>query len=133
MPKSRTRQTVAIVEDDPSVRKALQRLLRLAGFELQVFPSAEVLLERGTPDVFGCFIIDIDLPGMSGFELHEALAEAGLQAPTIFMTAYDDQSVRECAGRKTNSIYLSKPFPSAALLDAVTRALGGANGKDKEN
>ena len=119
---------IAVVDDDPSVRKSLERLLKAASFEATTFASARDFLERGelTPAP-ECLILDIHLGGMNGFELYEHLAAAGSAVPVIFITAYDDAPTRERARKIGLSGYLRKPFEQHALLGAIYRALKHEN------
>ena len=120
---------VVIVDDDTSMRRAVERLLQEADFAPHPFASAEALL--GTPAVASaaCFVLDVRLPGLDGFALYQRLREGGSQAPVIFITAHDDPRTREQAVQAAAIAYLPKPFPGTALLEAVYRALdrkGGA-------
>src|SRR5215831_1390944 len=117
MPPSK--RTIAIVEDDASFRRAIERLLRAIGFEAQAFASAEEFLSSAAPESHACLILDIHLPGMSGFELLDHLTASVLPPPVIFMTAQNADSLRERASRISNSVYLHKPFAGTALLAAV--------------
>ena len=115
--------TVAIVDDDASLCHAMDRLLRAAGFQSVTYLSAEAFLEdaeRVRPD---CALLDIQLGGMSGFELQILLAASGSHTPVIFITAHDDPETREQA-RQTNCVaYLRKTDPGQAVLDAIRRAV----------
>ena len=115
--------TIIVVEDDMSMSQAIARLLRLAGHETLVFPSAEALLERGVPPNAGCVILDIHLPGLTGFELHQRLMLAASTTPVIFITAYDDAETQVQAQRAGAFAYLSKPFGGHRLLETVRKAL----------
>jgi FixJ family two-component response regulator len=112
---------VVVVEDDPSIRRAMERMLRLAGFTTAIFGSAEELLENGRLPVNAlCMIIDVQLPGMNGFALHERLAEDDrLPFPVIFMTAFDDEVTRMRVTESGALGFLSKPFTGEALLDTI--------------
>jgi FixJ family two-component response regulator len=118
-----TKCTVNIVEDDASFRRALERLLRASGFEACTFASAEDFLRSSAPKSRGCLIIDLHLPGMSGFELFDHLAASAPPRPAIFMTAQDQDSLRERASRIPGSVYLRKPFAGSVLLEAVRSLL----------
>jgi FixJ family two-component response regulator len=115
--------TVVVVEDDESMIQALQRLLRAGGFLPRVFSSAEALLQSGAAAGASCFVFDIQLPGLSGFELWQRLAAGGAAQPVIFITAQDEPSTREAAALSGAFACLIKPFPGRALLDAVRRAI----------
>jgi FixJ family two-component response regulator len=113
-----TKCTIAIVEDDASFRRALERLLRAFGFDAHTFASAEEFLKSTAPESHACLIVDLHLPGMSGFELLDHLTTS-VPPPAIFITAQDADSLRERASRIPNSVYLHRPFLGAALLEAV--------------
>ena len=115
---------VAIVDDDPSVRKALARLLTAAHFEVDCFPSAQDFLATGLARAPACLILDIHLGGMSGFELQEHLAASGAGVPAIFITAHDDAATRARACQVGAAGYLRKPFDQHALLQAIYQAMG---------
>src|SRR5262249_26345420 len=105
------------------MRKAIKRILRAGGFESVVFPSAEAALEAEAASTANCLVLDIRLPGMSGFELYQRLGLGGSELPVIFVTAHDEPAVRKEAERLGASSFLSKPFPGRMLLDAVAQAL----------
>ena len=113
---------VALVEDDAGMSQALARILRLAGYQPATFVSAEALIRDGGGAEADCLVLDVQLPGMSGFELRDHLLQAGILAPVIFITAYDDSEARALAER-ANAVYLAKPFTGKTLIDAVARAL----------
>ena len=114
---------IAIVDDDASVRKALERLLKAAGFEATSFASALEFLEGGLAKAPECLVLDIHLGGMNGFELYEQLVTRGSTVPVIFITAHDDAPTREHARQIGSSGYLRKPFEQHALLGAIYHAL----------
>jgi FixJ family two-component response regulator len=113
---------VCIVDDDPSLLRALGRLLRTAGFTVEAFPSAEEFLEAEHRVPPRCLVLDVRLSGMSGFQLHEKLLATGTPPPVVFITAHDDPDTRERARRAGAIQYLRKPFEDAALIDALYRA-----------
>ena len=99
---------IAVVDDDASLCHAMDRLLRAAGFQPFTFPSAEAFLQNREQAHLDCILLDIQLGGMSGFELQSLLASSGSTAPVIFITAHDDPETREQA-RQTGCIaYLRK-------------------------
>ncbi len=110
---------IAIVEDDPSVRQALGRLLRAAGFEVRAFGSGEEFLRTSEMDCFGCMLLDIALPGMSGFDLYCS----GIHVPTVFITGDESCWPRAEALHIRPEMFLCKPFPDYVLLRAVNAAL----------
>jgi FixJ family two-component response regulator len=129
---SRTFGNVALVEDDASVRKAIVRLLTVAGFQTIAFDSAEAFLDASeTPKRNGCVVIDINLPGLSGFELHERMC-ATASLPVVFITAHDEPSVRARYQQSGAIAYLVKPFPAEELITAVQKALSVREGTQFE-
>jgi FixJ family two-component response regulator len=115
---------VSVVDDDVSVRKSLDRLIRSARLEARVFASAEEFLNSDQPCKADCFIFDVRLPGMSGIELHRHLLASKCEVPVIFITAHasDDRARLEAASDSTVA-YFIKPFNGDELLDAVEVAL----------
>jgi FixJ family two-component response regulator len=116
-------KVVAIVDDDDSVREALEALIMTAGLPTLAFASAEAFLDSGQPQNTGCLITDIRMPGMSGLELQSRLNEDHYKIPTIFITAHGDEKVRMQALRGGAVEFLIKPFDDEALLDSVRSAL----------
>ena len=114
---------VVVVDDDMSMNQAIKRLLQAAGFTTQSFRSAEALIEAGTASNAGCLVLDICLPGLSGFELHQQLIESGTRVPVIFMSAQNEGEFRERATRSGALAFLPKPFAGTNLLEGVTKAL----------
>ena len=94
-----TAPAIAVIDDDASVRRALQRLLRAAGFAVETFGTAREFLDADHWAQAACLVLDIHLPGMSGFELQEHLAASGTPLPIVFITAHDDVATRERANR----------------------------------
>ena len=116
------RKVVAIVEDDSSVMKVLQRLLTAHGLITETYTSAEKFLERGAESQANCLILDINLGGISGLDLRRRLAAAGSRLPVIFMTAGDSEKVQREAVALGCIAYLHKPFPAGHLIDAIAQA-----------
>jgi len=112
---------VYIVDDDASIRSALNRLLRSVGYQVLSFESAEDFLNSASGLSEGCLVLDIHLKGMTGLDLQEKLAASGVTHKVIFMTAYDNPQWRDRAKKAQAVDYLRKPFSEQALLDAVTR------------
>jgi len=117
----RNRAVIGIIDDDALVLRALRRLLEGAGFAVKTFGSAEEFLGRENPETINCLVLDIHMPGLSGFDLQERLT---LLIPIIFITANDDAPTRERA-RKGGVAYFPKPFEAQSLLEAIGKALGG--------
>src|SRR6266700_5367028 len=118
------KQNIVVVDDDPSMKQALKRLLQAAGYDAEVYDSAEALLQSGGAGDAACLVFDIQLPGLSGIELLERLRETGTPPPVIFITAHDDPEVREEVERVGALAYLTKPFSGRSLLDAISHAFG---------
>lgn len=114
---------VAIVDDDESVRIALQGLMDAVGLPAQVFASAEEFLLSGRQRETGCLIADIRMPGMSGLDLQAKLNSEHCRIPTIFITAHGDTSMRMQALRAGAVEFLAKPFNDDVLLEHVRAAL----------
>jgi FixJ family two-component response regulator len=117
------KQNVVVVDDDMSMNQAIKRLLLAGGFAVVTFQSAEALLESDAADNAGCLVLDMRLPGMSGFELQQRLKQGGAERPVIFITAHDLPSSQEQARKAQAVAYLPKPFPGLNLMAAVTDAL----------
>ena len=115
--------TILVVEDDDSMREAIERLLNAAGFECEAFSSATALLARGVDQESVCVISDLKLPGMSGLELLGVLKERNPSTPFILITAHDAPGLREKAMRNGAAAYLAKPFRGTALLDIINTAI----------
>jgi|SRR5919198_1069703 FixJ family two-component response regulator len=114
---------VAIVDDDESVRSALQGLMKTAGFSTQAFGSAEEFLKSGQRTHTACLIVDIRMPGMSGLELQARLNEEHCRIPLVFITAHGDTNMRMQALRAGAVEFLAKPFDDDVLLEHVRAAL----------
>ena len=114
---------ISIVDDDPSVREALCRLLRTVGFEVTAFASAEEYLSSDQPKNQDCLIVDVRMPGMGGIELRRRLVASHVDIPVIFITAHEDESIRAQALNGHASAVLRKPFSEEALLNAINNAL----------
>jgi FixJ family two-component response regulator len=114
---------VAIVDDDDSMRSALQGLLKAIGLPAQAFASAEEFLNSGQQHETACLIADIRMPGMSGLELQARLNAEHCRIPTIFITAHGDTKMRMQALRAGAVEFLAKPFEDEALLESVRAAL----------
>jgi FixJ family two-component response regulator len=114
---------VAILDDDDSMRTALEGLLKAVGLPAQAFSSAEEFLKSGQQYKTACLIADIRMPGMSGLELQAQLNAEHCRIPTIFITAHGDTKMRMQALRAGAVEFLSKPFDDEVLLESVRAAL----------
>ena len=105
-------------------------MLSAAGFETRGYACAETFLEGGSENI-GCLVLDLHLPGMSGFELHRRLSQSCEVTPVIFITGHDDAAARVEAERLGAVAYLPKPFLCNALLEAVSRSLATTASRDE--
>ena len=120
---------ISIVDDDESVREATKCLVRSLGYDAATFCSAEEFLGSGHVTVTACLITDVQMPGLSGVELQAALANRGFRIPTIFMTAFPDESVRRRAMDAGAVGFLHKPFNGKALIQFIQDAISQGGGK----
>lgn len=118
------RPLVAVVDDDESVRESLPDLLSEFGFRSKVFASAEEFLASDTVGQMKCLVLDIAMPGMTGFDLQKELRIRGRNIPIVFITAQKDETVRKRALEGGAVGFLLKPFSDTALLKALNTALG---------
>jgi FixJ family two-component response regulator len=114
---------VVIVDDDVSIRSAVEDLLEAVGLHAKSFASAEEFLKSGKQHETACLIADIRMPGMSGLELQAHLNAERCRVPIIFITAHGDEKMRLQARREGAVEFLSKPFDNEVLLDGVRAAL----------
>jgi FixJ family two-component response regulator len=128
-PKSPTGSTskreplVFIVEDDPSMQRALGNLFQSVGLEVEVFGSASEMLKSKLPDVASCLVLDVRLPGLSGLDFQTELARASIHIPIIFMTGHGDIPMTVRAMKSGAVDFLTKPFRDQDMLDAVGKAI----------
>ena len=115
---------IAIVDDDESVRAALEGLMRAVGLPARAFRSAEEFLESGAQHGTRCLIADIRMPGMSGLDLQATLNAANCRIPTIFITAYGDDITRMKAMKAGALQFVLKPFDDEALVASARSAMG---------
>ena len=118
---------ISVVDDDVSVRRALKRLIRSCGFEVETFASAQDFFAETGLQKAECIILDIHLGGMSGFEMYQKLTNNGSDVPVIFITAHDDEQTRTQAKRLGAVAYLRKPFDDQSLIDAISTAIQKRN------
>jgi FixJ family two-component response regulator len=114
---------VFVVDDDPSVRSAIKRLIVCVGLQVELFESAQEFLASKLPNVPSCLVLDVRLPGISGLALQRHLAEANVQIPIIFITAHGDVPMTVRAMKAGAVEFLTKPFHDQDLLDAIQLAL----------
>jgi FixJ family two-component response regulator len=114
---------ISIVDDDKSVREAVKMLIKSLGYPTATFASAEEFLDSGRLPDTACLITDVQMPGMSGVDLQRHLSANGHRMPVIFVTAFPEESVRQCALGGGAFGFLSKPFSEDSLIDCLDRAL----------
>jgi FixJ family two-component response regulator len=118
-----------VIDDDASVRKAFGRLLRSANLDAETFSSAEEFLSSSREKENACIIIDIRMPGLSGFDLQQRLSSEGIKIPIIVISASDDAKTRERARELGATAFFRKPVDGQALIDAIHWAMGNAKNK----
>jgi FixJ family two-component response regulator len=118
------KRLISIVDDDESLRKATKSLIRALGFLAEDFGSAEDFLKFDGLRRTACLIADVQMPEMSGLELHSHLVASGDSIPTILMTAYPDDNMRTRALEAGVICYITKPFSKDTLLNCIRAAIG---------
>lgn len=116
-------EMVFVIDDDESIREALQSLIRSVGLNVATFSSAHEFLQSRRPDVPACLILDVRMPGLSGLDLQRDLAEANIHIPIIFITGHGDIPMSVRAMKAGAVEFLTKPFRDQDLLDAIQQAL----------
>ncbi|MEZ1314965.1 response regulator [Pseudomonas fluorescens] len=116
---------VSVVDDDESVRIALDSLLRSSGYTVRVYPDAEAFLDSSGPLDTHCLISDIQMPGLSGIQLYDELSARGLRIPVIFITGYQGSPPQVCAASPKPVAYFPKPFSCAELIACIEGVLVG--------
>jgi FixJ family two-component response regulator len=120
---SETEGVVFVVDDDEPMRRSLENLIRSVGLQVEAFASAQEFLRGKRPDVPGCLVLDVRLPGLSGLDLQKRMAEANSEIPIIFITGHGDIPMTVQAMKAGAVEFLTKPFRDQALLDAIQQAL----------
>jgi FixJ family two-component response regulator len=115
--------TVYVVEDERAVREAIDSLLRSAGLQVRLFPSAQELLAELTPNHAGCLVLDVRLPGVSGLDLHPELLSRNIHLPTVFITGHGDVPMSVRAIKAGAMEFLTKPINDTDLLNAIHQAM----------
>ena len=114
---------VFVVDDDSSVREAIKSLIRLVGLRVETFGTAQEFLQSKRPDLPGCVVLDVELPGLSGLDLQRELAAHGINLPIIFIAGYGDIPMSVRAMKAGALEFLTKSFRDQDLLDAIRQAL----------
>ncbi len=118
---------IIVIDDDPSILRALRRLVSGAGFEVWTFDRPSALLKSDLPKTGACLIVDIDLPEMNGVELCATLAASGCKLPVILITAHTDEETRKLADDAHPVALLIKPFGRDLLVNSIQSALLAGN------
>src|SRR5262245_13469724 len=118
--------TIAVVDDDPSLGKALARLLSVFGYGVELFASAPDFLSEATRSQAQCMVVDIDLGDASGLDLVRQLSSYGFRIPTIFMSGSQNDSVLTQCRDLGGIAFLRKPFAHNVLMDAISKAVGSS-------
>jgi FixJ family two-component response regulator len=114
---------VFVVDDDPLFRRSTERLIRTAGLNVQPFTSAREFLKNPRPDGPACLVLDVRMPGLSGMDLQRELTKSGIHIPIIFITGHGDIPMSVRAMKAGAVEFLTKPFRSCNLLDAIRAAI----------
>ena len=114
---------IFVVDDDPSMRRSLEALLRSVALDVRLFSSAQEFMQAERPDAPGCLVLDVRLPGMSGLAFQEELAKTGVALPVIFITGHGDVPMTVRAMKAGAAEFLTKPFDDQVLLDAINAAI----------
>src|SRR5919202_1805932 len=117
------RPSIVVIDDDASMRKALENLFKSVGFEVELFSSPQEFLQSSRPDRPGCIVLDVRFPGRSGLDMQREIAAANIQLPIIFITGYGDIPMSVRAMKAGAVEFLTKPFRDQDLLDAIGTAL----------
>ncbi|MGZ8842915.1 MAG: response regulator transcription factor [Pyrinomonadaceae bacterium] len=120
---TKTRSLIAVVDDEEPIRKALSRLIRSAGMDVETFPCGVELLEYLSARRADCIVLDLHMPVMNGFEVQTRMAESGMSVPVIIITGHDSDETRDRALHGMPVAYLRKPVNDQTLLDAIELAL----------
>lgn len=121
---------VFVVDDDESVCKSLERLMKSVGLDVRTFTSAESFLNQECHNVPGCLVLDVRMPGIDGLELQKKLATSGSQIPIIFISAHKDDREREKGLRAGAVAFLQKPFDARDIIELVKSTLSRIKNKD---
>jgi len=132
---SPTKPMIAVIDDDESVCRALRRLVRAFGMDAETFASGQEFIDLITamPSFHAdCLVLDLQMPGMNGFEVQERLAGLGHRLPIVFITAYDEEGARERALAAGAVAFVRKPFGDTLFIKTLRAILSGRPGKHDE-
>lgn len=114
---------VFVIDDDPSIREAIESLIRSVGMHVQTFASAQEFMASTRPEAPACLVLDVRMPGLSGLDLQRELLDSGIRIPVIFITGHGDIPMSVRAMKAGAVEFLTKPFRDQDLLDAISQAL----------
>ena len=114
---------VYVIDDDPSMRNAIEDLLQSVGLGIRVFPSAQEFLKAARPDAPGCIVLDVRLPGQSGLDFQRQISGTAMELPIVFITGHGDVPMSVRAMKSGAVEFLTKPFRDQELIDAIHAAL----------
>jgi FixJ family two-component response regulator len=126
------RPIIFVVDDDPSVREAVENLLESVGFRSESFGSTEAFMHANRPDVPSCLLLDVRLPGLNGLDFQDVLEKSGTRIPIVFITAHGDIPMTSRAMKAGAVDFLTKPFQKQELLTAINQALDRDRAARKE-
>src|SRR5712672_422177 len=124
---------VFVIDDDPSMRGALEDLVGSVGLQVRAFASPQDFLQSKLPEVPGCLVLDVRLPGMSGLAFQKELARLGIDLPVIFITGHGDIAMSVRAMKAGAVEFLTKPFRDQELLDAIQSAISSDRTRRKRS
>ncbi|CAN7543970.1 response regulator [Rhizobium sp. LjRoot254] len=119
------RGRIAVIDDDLGIRRSLERLLTLNGFEVTLYESPEIFINQSHTNVFNCLVLDVHFDGMSGLELRELLLRSGAKSPVVLMSAADENQI---PGLPPDCKFLHKPFSGSVLITAIREAVSSVPG-----
>ena len=120
---TKDRAVVFVIDDDPSMQRSLDTLLRSVGLDVRLFSSAQEFMQTARPDAPACLVLDVRLPGMSGLAFQQELVKSGVAIPVIFITGHGDVPMTVRAMKAGAAEFLTKPFDDQVLLDAIDAAI----------
>jgi FixJ family two-component response regulator len=123
------RRVIAVVDDEESIRKALSRLMGTAGYDVKTFESGDAFLARDEQRAPDCLVLDLHMPGLSGFEVQARLARTAPALPVVVITGHDIPDAGERVLSAGASAYLRKPVDGQVLLDAIASAISASDAK----
>ena len=127
MPIAAEHNSIAVIDDDPSIGRMLCRVMAAEGLSVQWFKSAEEFLDSPSRGNYACLVLDVNLPGMSGVQLQQQLNDAGIEPHTVFISGQADDTIRQQVLTAGAAGFLNKPFSIDALLECLHQGAIGRN------